>query len=148
VYVHWQRQFLHPMLKAFDAPTREECTVRRPRSNTPLASLVLLNDPTFLESARALAVRMMKQGGATPEERINFAFRLATSRSPDDVEKKLLGDLYAATLKDVKANPKETEKVLTVGLAKQPKEIDQVQETAWTTVARAILNLGETYQRN
>jgi len=148
VYVHWQRQFLHPMMKAFDAPTREECTVKRPRSNTPIASLVLLNDPTFVEAARALAVRIMKQGGSTPEERIAFAFRLATSREPDDVEKKLLGDLFATSLKEAQADPDRAEKLLTVGLAKQPRNIDEVEEAAWATVARAILNLGETYQRN
>ncbi len=148
VYVHWQRQFLHPMMKAFDAPTREECVVKRPRSNTPLASLVLLNDPTFLEAARTLAVRIIKQGGTTPEDRVTFAFRLATSREPDEFEKQLLGDLYAAALRDTKANPDRAEKLLTVGLAKPSKDIDPVEEVAWATVARAILNLGETYQRN
>jgi hypothetical protein len=148
VYVHWQRQYLHPMMKAFDAPTREECTVKRPRSNTPLASLVLLNDPSFVEAARAFAVRIMKQGGSSTEERIVFAFRLATSRHPDDVEKKLLSDLFNDALQETKAAPDSAEKVLTVGLAKQPKDVNQIEEVAWTTVARAILNLGETYQRN
>jgi len=148
VYVHWQRQFLHPMLKAFDAPTREECTVKRPRSNTPLASLVLLNDPSFVEAARAFAVRIIKQGGSTVDERIAFAFRTATSREPDQVEKKLLADLFADSLRDAKADPEQAEKLLTVGLAKQPKNMDEIEEVAWTTVARAILNLGETYQRN
>lgn len=148
VYVHWQRQFLHPMMKAFDAPTREECTVRRPRSNTPLASLVLLNDPTFIEAARSFAVRIMKQGGTTPEQRVEFAFRQATSRMPDEVERKLLLEFYETALSETKADPANAEKVLTVGLAKQPKDVDPIEETAWTTVARAILNLGETYQRN
>ena len=63
VYMHWQRQYLHPMLKAFDAPSREECTVERPRSNTALAALVLLNDPTFTEAARAFAARILNEGG-------------------------------------------------------------------------------------
>ncbi|QDT54021.1 Planctomycete cytochrome C [Caulifigura coniformis] len=148
VYVHWQRQFLHPMMKAFDAPTREECTVKRPRSNTPIASLVLLNDPTFVEAARAFAVRIMKQGGSTPDERIAFAFRLATSRHPDDVEAKLLRDLFATSLKEAQADPDRAEEILAVGLAKRPGNMDEVEEAAWTTVARAILNLGETYQRN
>jgi hypothetical protein len=148
VYVHWQRQFLHPMMKAFDAPTREECTVKRPRSNTPLASLVLLNDPSFVEAARAFAVRIMKQGGSSTEERIVFAFRMATSREPDSVEKQLLAGLFTDALKEAKAEPARAEQLLTVGLAKQPKEIDEIEEVAWTTVARAILNLGETYNRN
>ena len=75
MYVHWQRQYLHPMLKAFDAPTREECTAQRPRSNTPLAALVLLNDPTFVEAARVLAQRTLAEGGTTDAERVAFAFR-------------------------------------------------------------------------
>jgi mono/diheme cytochrome c family protein len=148
VYVHWQRQYLHPMMKAFDAPTREECTVQRPRSNTPLASLALLNDPTFLEAARGFAVRMMKEGGVTPEERIAFAFQMATSRKPDDLETKVLKELYEAALADAQADSAKAAKLLTVGIAKPPEEMEPVQTVAWTTVARAILNLGETYQRN
>ena len=91
---------------------------------------------------------MIKQGGTTPEERIAFAFRLATSRKPDDVEQKLLSDLYSAALSDAKADAESAKKLLTVGLAAQPKDVDPIEEVAWTTVARAILNLGETYQRN
>ena len=64
LYVHWQRQFLHPMMKAMDAPSREECTAQRPRSNTPTAALVLLNDPTFVEAARAFAARILTEGAA------------------------------------------------------------------------------------
>ena len=63
LYTHWQRQYLHPSMLAFDAPAREECAADRPRSNTPLQSLVLLNDPTYVEAARALAVRVLKEGG-------------------------------------------------------------------------------------
>ncbi len=148
VYVHWQRQFLHPMLKAFDAPTREECTVQRPRSNTPLASLVLLNDPSFIEAARAFAGRIIREGGTTAESRIAFAFQAATSRQPDDVEAKLLADLYSAALKDARADAESAAKLLTVGLAKPARDGDEIEQAAWTTVARAILNLGETYQRN
>ena len=62
LYVHWQRQFLHPWLLAFDAPTREECTAERPISSTPTAALVLLNDPSFVEAARALARKYETEG--------------------------------------------------------------------------------------
>ena len=61
VYVHWQRQFLHPMMKAMDAPSREECTAQRPRSNTPNAALALLNDPTFIEAARMFAAHLLSR---------------------------------------------------------------------------------------
>src|SRR4029079_7211479 len=83
VYTHWQRQYLHPMLKAFDAPSREECTAQRSRTNTALAALVLLHDPTFIEAARAFATRILHEGGATTEGRLTFAFRQALIRSPD-----------------------------------------------------------------
>ncbi|MCG8651338.1 MAG: DUF1549 and DUF1553 domain-containing protein, partial [Pirellulales bacterium] len=81
VYVHWQRQFLHPMLKAMDAPSREECTARRARSNTPLEALVLLNDPTMVESAMAMAARLLGSPSSTTREKLQDAFRWATSRS-------------------------------------------------------------------
>ena len=121
VYVHWQRQFLHPMLKAFDAPRREECTAERPRSNTPLAALVLLNDPTFVQAAEAFAKRILKDGGTSSDSQLDFAFRYAVSRKPDDFERKTLKTLLSA--KDAK------------------------EGAAWKTVARAILNLAETNLR-
>lgn len=121
LYVHWQRQFLHPMLKAFDAPRREECTAQRSRSNTPLAALVLLNDPTFVEAAKFFAQRILKEGGGSTDSRLAFAFRQAVSREPDGFESKTLKQLFTAP---------ETR-----------------NEQEWTTVARAILNLAETNVR-
>ncbi len=121
LYVHWQRQFLHPMLKAFDAPRREECTAQRSRSNTPLAALVLLNDPTFVEAAKFFAQRILKEGGSSTDSRLAFAFRQAVSREPDDFERKTLKQLFTT-----------------------PETRD---EQEWTTVARAILNLAETNLR-
>jgi hypothetical protein len=121
LYVHWQRQFLHPMMKAFDAPSREECTTQRPQSNTPLAALVLLNDPTFMEAAKAFTHRIIKHGGSTTAERLDYAFRESISRSPDKFESETL----IALLDD----PQTTE----------PEN--------WTPIARAILNLAETNLR-
>ena len=78
LYTYWQRTFLHPSLLAFDASTREECVVQRPRSNTPLQALVLLNDPTYVEAARGLAARLIREGGADPAagstERFDWSF--------------------------------------------------------------------------
>ena len=109
MYVHWQRQFLHPMLKAFDAPSREECTAERPRSNTPLAALVLLNDPTFVEAARAFANRILKEGGKTTQARITWAFEHAVSRAPDAFELKTLEDLLKESLADYRKNAKDAD---------------------------------------
>src|SRR5439155_20642653 len=86
LYTYWCRSFLHPSLLAFDAPTREECTVDRPRSNTPQQALVLLNDPTYVEAARALAEIMVRSATA-PAQRVDAAFRQALQR-PASVEEK------------------------------------------------------------
>ena len=79
VYTHWQRQFLHPAMKSFDAPAREECTAERPRSNTPLAALVLLNDPSYVEAARVFAEQLLSSDINTDEARITQAIRQALS---------------------------------------------------------------------
>jgi Protein of unknown function (DUF1553)/Protein of unknown function (DUF1549)/Planctomycete cytochrome C len=146
VYMHWQRQYLHPMLKAFDAPTREECTAQRPRSNTPLAALVLLNDPTFIECARVFAQRTLAKAG-DDAERVAFAFREATSRAPDEVERGVLLKVLEQNRSRYKADLKAADEVLRIGLASVPKNVDVVELAAWTSVCRAILNLNETVSR-
>lgn len=147
VYVHWQRQYLHPMLKAFDASTREECAAQRARSNTPLAALVLLNDPTFVEAARVLAQRTLTDGGKTDAERIAFAFRQVLSRTPDDTESKLLLRLLEKNRTAYKADAKAVGELLKIGYAPLPKDVNTAELAAWTTVCRALLNLSETITR-
>ena len=90
VYTHWQRQFLHPAMKSFDAPPREECTAERPRSNTPLAALVLLNDPSYVEAARVFAERILQSDVNSDEARIDAVFAKALSRSPNVNEQAIL----------------------------------------------------------
>ena len=86
LYTHWQRQYLHPSLMAFDAPSREECTADRARSNTPLQSLVLLNDPSYVEAARAFAELIIRHSGKTSADRLKFAFHRAVSRDITQAE--------------------------------------------------------------
>lgn len=148
VYVHWQRQFLHPMLKAFDAPSREECSAGRPESNTPSQALVLLNDPSFVEAARVFAARILIEGGVKDEDRIGYAMKWATSRAAEAREIALLNDLLVKHRNHFKANPVEAAKVLTTGLTPAPKDVDVVELAAWTSIARTILNLNETITRN
>ena len=148
VYVHWQRQFLHPMLKAFDAPSREECTAQRSRSNTPLASLVLLNDPSFVEAARVFAGRILTEAGSNDEDRQTFAFRQAVSRPPDDGERRSLVALLSASRIEYVNNTKAADKLLSVGLAPRSTSLDRSELAAWTIVARAILSMNETLTRN
>ena len=146
LYVHWQRMFLHPQLAAFDAPTREECTAVRMRSNTPKAALVLLNDPTFIESARNLAERVIHETNED-DERLALLWRLAVSRQPDVEERSLLANLLKQRRKEFQKNPKAAEDLLAVGISPRDNSLDVIEHAAWTATARAVLNLRETVGR-
>ena len=148
VYMHWQRQFLHPMMKAMDAPSREECLAKRPRSNTPNAALALLNDPTFVEAARALATRIIKEKTGTLEERIQFAWLTVLSRKAKADEVALLAGLFKESAKEYADQPERAKELLNVGLAPPDASLDPSELASWTMVSRAILNLGETTIRN
>lgn len=149
LYVHWQRQFLHPMLRAFDAPLREECTAERPRSNTPSAALVLLNDPTFIEAARVFAKKVVDEGGTSDNERIRYAFQRAVSRNPDDTEMSLLLQLLKKSRDTYQRDPQAANELFQTGLKDGPaKGDDPVELAAWTSVARGLLNMHETITRN
>jgi mono/diheme cytochrome c family protein len=148
LYVHWQRMFLHPQLLAFDAPTREECTAQRMRSNTPKAALVLLNDPTFVEAARGLAERVLRETSASDDEaRLDRLWRRAVSRSPDPQELQLLNGLLARRRDEFSADRSAARELLAVGVAARDPALDEVELAAWTAVARAVLNLHESIAR-
>ena len=147
LYIHWQRQFLHPMLKAFDAPSREECTAERPKSNTPVAALNLLNDPTFVEAARVFAERILKEAKPDNLARLHHAFDLALNRLPTEDERKTIGQLLTYAEADFKKNPASATALINIGQTK-PGNSDSVLLATWTTVSRAILNLSETTTRN
>jgi hypothetical protein len=147
LYTWWQRTFLHPSLLAFDASTREECTVDRPRSNTPLQALVLLNDPTYVEAARVFAQRIIAEGGPTTGERLGFAMRRALGRVPDPREAAILSDLVERHRAQFAAAPDAAGELLHVGEAPPPAGADPIELAAWTSVARVILNLHETVTR-
>lgn len=148
LYTHWQRMFLHPMMKAMDAPSREECTAERPRSNTPTAALVLLNDPTFVEAARVFAASLLERSDQTVEERIESAFVRAMSRQPDEEERRALARLLERTRSEYESDPASAEAIVENGLAPAPDAVDPVELASWTAVTRAILNLNETMTRN
>ena len=147
LYVHWQRMFLHPQLLAFDAPSREECTAARMRSNTPKAALVLLNDPTFIEAARKLAELSLAEGGAADDERIAFLWKRTLSRGPDTAELALAKGLLDRRRSEFKATPQAAKELLAVGVAPQDETLDAVELAAWTSTARAVLNLHEAIAR-
>jgi hypothetical protein len=148
LYTYWQRTFLHPSLAAFDATSREECTVDRPRSNTPQQALVLLNDPTYVEAARALAGRILQIGGATTANRLQFAFQQVLTRRPSADEVAVLTGLLKKHRAEFAADKSAADQLLTVGDLKSPSELDPVELAAWTSIARVVLNLHEAITRN
>ncbi|MDB4474485.1 PSD1 and planctomycete cytochrome C domain-containing protein [Opitutaceae bacterium] len=148
VYTHVQRTFVHPMMANFDAPSREECTADRTVSNTPQQALTLLNDPTFVEAARALAERAMTEPARTDfESRIEHAFRLVLARSPSAEERTGLKEFYFAQHANYSDEPDDAAALAAVGLHVTDEMLDRVELAAWTQVARVLLNLNETLMR-
>jgi hypothetical protein len=131
---------------AFDAPSREECTAERSRSNIPQQALVLLNDPIFVEAARALAARIV-DSGETVSDRITWAIRTSLSRDPLAPEIELLGTLYQQQRERYDHAPEDAQALIRIGNAPPPPNVDAAELAAWTQVARAIINAYETTSR-
>ena len=143
MYTFWKRTAPPPALAAFDAPDREKCVARRARTNTPLQALVLMNDPQFVEAARALALRAWKEGGAGVDGRLRRTFMLVTGRAPDAGEMRVLRELLRDQLAHYAARPKEAGELVTVGESAVPEEVNRTELAAWTMVASAVMNLDE-----
>jgi hypothetical protein len=148
LYTWWQRSFLHPSLLAFDAPSREECTAERNRSNIPQQALVLLNDPTYVEAARAFAARILAEGEGDPANRIAWAWQQTLQRDPTAAELKTMGALYQSHLAEYQKDAASAGELITVGQQPAPAGLDPAQIAAWTHVARVLLNLHETMTRS
>jgi hypothetical protein len=147
LYTYWKRSAPPPNMQIFDAPTREKCAMRRPRTNTPLQALVTLNDVQFVEAARNLAQRMIKEAEASPESRIDFAFLRAAARRPNDSERAVLLDLQRTAHKQYREDADAAKQLLSFGESKRDESIDAAEHAAWTLVASMILNLDETLTR-
>ncbi|HEY3394891.1 MAG TPA: PSD1 and planctomycete cytochrome C domain-containing protein, partial [Lacipirellulaceae bacterium] len=148
LYVHWQRQYLHPWLLAFDAPTREECTAQRNISNTPSAALVLLNDPSFVEAARALASRVLTEANGDDKARLRWAWRVVLGRDARSEEIELLNELLEKHRAYFASDLTAAEALTSVGISKRPEKLPLADWAAWTSVSRTLLNLNETISRN
>ncbi len=144
MYTFWKRTVPPPSLATFDAPDREKCTARRALTNTPLQALILLNDPTYVEAARALAEQAMNEAGHDPIKRIQFAFRKATGRKPIAAEVDLLNHLAQEQTVVYRRDPAAAKKLLGVGESSYSKKCDRAELATWTMVASSILNLDET----
>jgi hypothetical protein len=144
LYTFWKRTIPPPSMANFDAPTRESCIVQRGFTNSPLQALDLMNDVTYLEASRVLAERMMKEGGAAPEQRIAFAFRLATGRRPTAKESQILAGSLNYALDRFQTRPENAEKFLSAGEHPRDAKLDAKELAAYTSVASLIINLDET----
>jgi len=148
VYMHWQRTFLHPMLANFDAPNRVECSADRLQANSPQQALTLLNDPTFVEAARAFAAQLMVNSDIKSDEQlIHHAFRSAISRQPSDAEVQSLTAFLARQREAIAMGQDDVEKLLDIGLHRAPEDLNKNELAAITQLCRVILNLHETITR-
>ena len=147
LYTHWQRQYLHPSLVTFDAPSREECAADRPRSNTPLQSLVLLNDPTYVEAARVLAQQVLKEASTDTDARLSWLFQRVLQRSLRPEERDVLIGLIDKSRIEYEQNPAEADGLLKVGQYSVPTELNPKELAVWTNVCRVVFNLSETITR-
>ena len=151
LYTTWRRSNPYPSMATFDAPNREVCTLRRPRTNTPLQALVTLNDPVYVEAAQALARRMIREGGATAADRATRGFRLVLTRRPTGPEVERLVRLHAEVAADYRGDAAAAKQMATEPLGAPPADLgidtpEQLAElAAWTVVANVILNLDETF---
>jgi len=148
LYTFYKRTAPPPFMMNFDAPNREQSCTRRERSNTPLQALQLMNDVQHVEAARALAQRMLIDGGATADERIAFAWRTVLSREPDAIETATLKGQLEQHLDRYQKNPEDASRLVMLGESKPAENLAVPELAAWTLVASTILNLDETLNRN
>jgi hypothetical protein len=134
-------------MSAFDAPNREECTADRPKSNTPLQALVLLNDPSHVEGARVLSEKILRMKMETLDERLDYAFTTATARRVGPKEREILRALHARHLEQFQVDSQAAGQLVGVGYSPSSASFDTAELAAMTSVCRAILNLQETISR-
>jgi mono/diheme cytochrome c family protein len=143
LYTYWKRTILSPTMQVFDASAREFCNVRDVRTNTPLQSLNLMNDVTYIEAARLLAERAMKEGGVTPEQRLAWAFRVVTSRAPTGSELHVLLRSLNGQREKFMANPQNAAQLLGIGERRNDARLEKTELAAYATVMSMLLNLDE-----
>lgn len=147
LYTIWKRTAAPPTMLLFDAPNREVCTVKRSKTNTPLQSLALLNEVTFVEAARRLGERMILEGGDTPAARLAYGFRLAVGRDPNEHELSLLADGLSSDLARFRADPQAAASLLAVGDAPSTDALDPAERAAYALTANVLMNLDEFVTR-
>ena len=143
LYTFWKRTSPPPQMSTFDAPSREACTMRRERTNTPLQALLLLNDPQYVEAARALAERTLHEAGSSAEDRLTRMFRIVTSRTPEADELAELTAAYDDLIASYQSDPEAARQLIAVGETTPDPALDPAELAAWTVIANTLLNLDE-----
>jgi hypothetical protein len=147
IYTQWRRSNPYPSMETFDAPNRENCILRRDRTNTPLQALVTMNDPTYVEAAQALARKVIALDKPL-EESIQSAYRLVLARQATAEESSVVGDFYERTFKTFLDDEAAAQKMATDPIGPMPTEFSTTDAVAsaaaWTVVANVLLNLDET----
>ena len=141
LYTFWRRTVPYPSMATFDAPSRETCSLRRIRTNTPLQAFVTMNDPAYVEASQALARRIVKEGGATPQERAAFALKLCLVRPPSPSQLEAIVALYHSELAHFQSDAAAAKKLATEPLGPAPEGMSEAELAAWTVVANIVLNL-------
>ena len=151
LYLFRKRSMPDPMLSAFDAPNGDAACARRPRSNTPLAALTGLNEPVFVEAAQALALRLWREGGATDASRVDYAYRLCTSRAARPAELAAAGKLLAESRERLRRGELRAPEIAFSAFTRAgdlPADATPADLAAWTLLSRVLLNLDETLTKN
>lgn len=141
LYTFWRRTVPYPSMATFDAPSRENCTLRRSPTNTPLHAFVTLNDPAFFEMAQALGRRIIREGGASPESRARFGLELVLCRPASAEQIAALVGLYRNEFAGYRARPQDAERISAAPAAPSVSGSDASEAAAWTMVANVLLNL-------
>ena len=147
MYTIWKRTVPPPIMVAFDAPNRETCVVRRARTNTPLQALALLNETGFVEATRALAQRVLLEGGETDAARLEHLFLLVLGREPRFEELVVLGEALERERERFAGSPADAEALLAVGESARSDALAAPEHAAWTVVCGTVLNLSEAVTR-
>ena len=146
LYTTWRRSNPYPSMSTFDAPSREVCTIRRDRTNTPLQALVTLNDPVYVEAAQSLARRIAAAEGST-SDKVRFGFRVCLSRQPNAKELARLTKLYQNAYDRLAKDPAKANTLATKPLGPAPAGSNVTELAAWTLVGNVMLNLDEMFMK-
>ncbi|MDZ4850888.1 MAG: DUF1553 domain-containing protein [Pirellulaceae bacterium] len=147
LYTYWKRTLAPPTMAVLDTADRESCSVKPKLTNTPLQALTLMNETTFIESAKKLGERMLNEGGSTKQERIDFAFRTLTSRHPSEPELTILCRALDSYLHEFSLDPEKAKSTLKLGDSTVNSKISAIELAAATALANVLLNLEEVTTR-